>query len=221
MTQIVKKSYTFNDTKQRKIALSCSKKPPVLLRGIINGDFYCLNCLHSFRTKNKLESHKEIFENKDFCKVIMPSEDKILEFNQYQKSNKATSIICADPECFIEKTDACKNNSENSSTTKTGEHIPSGFSMSKLSSFKNIEHNHDAYRGKDCMEKLGESLKEYAMKYTLEEQQELYENAKICNICKQKTFTVPIQKKVTRINKNGKEITKNVTVCYYHASYKF
>ena len=104
----------------------------------------------------------------------MPSEDnKILEFNQYQKCDKATSIICADPECFIEKTDACKNNSENSSTTKAGEHIPSGFSMSKLSSFKNIEHNHDVYRGKDCMEKLGESLKKYAMKYTLEEQQEL------------------------------------------------
>ena len=82
MTQIVKKSYTFNDTKQRKIALSCSKKPPVLLRGIINGDFYCLNCLHSFRTKNKLESHKKVSENKDFCNFIMPSEDtKILEFN--------------------------------------------------------------------------------------------------------------------------------------------
>ena len=34
--------------------------------------------------KNKLESHKKVCENKNFCNVIMPSEDtKILEFNQY------------------------------------------------------------------------------------------------------------------------------------------
>ena len=54
------------------------KKLSTLLRRIT-----CLNCLHSFRTKNKLESHKKVCNNKDFCNVIMPSEDtKILEFNQ-------------------------------------------------------------------------------------------------------------------------------------------
>ena len=31
---------------------------------------------------------------------------------------------------LIEKIDGCKNNPENSSTTKVGEHIPSGFSKS-------------------------------------------------------------------------------------------
>ena len=39
-----------------------AKKLSLLLKGITsknNGDFYCLNCLHSFRTKNKLESHKK------------------------------------------------------------------------------------------------------------------------------------------------------------------
>ena len=30
-----------------------------------DGDFSCLNCLYSFRTKNKLESHKKVWENKD------------------------------------------------------------------------------------------------------------------------------------------------------------
>ena len=47
----------------------------------------------------------------------MPSQDtKILEFNQYQKSDKAPFIIYADLECIIEKIDGCKNNPENSST---------------------------------------------------------------------------------------------------------
>ena len=66
-------------------------------------DFYCLNCLHSFRTKNKLKSR--------FCNAIMPSEDtKILESNQYKKSDKARFIIYADLECIIEKINGCKNN---------------------------------------------------------------------------------------------------------------
>ena len=36
-------------------------------------------CPYSFATDKKIELHKKIFENKDFCNVIMPSEDtKIL-----------------------------------------------------------------------------------------------------------------------------------------------
>ena len=38
---------------------------------------------------------------------------KILEFNHYQKSDKATFIIYADLECIIQKIDGCKNNPEN------------------------------------------------------------------------------------------------------------
>ena len=49
----------------------------------------------------------------------MPSQyTKTLEFNQYQKSGKASFVIFADFEGIIEKIDGCKNNPENSSTTK-------------------------------------------------------------------------------------------------------
>ena len=47
--------------------------------------------------------------------------------------------VYADIECIIEKIDGCKNNPENSSTAKVSEHIPSGFSMSTISSFTSIE----------------------------------------------------------------------------------
>ena len=41
----------------------------------------------------------------------MPSEEtKILEFNQYQKCDKAPFLIYADLECIIEKIDEYKNN---------------------------------------------------------------------------------------------------------------
>ena len=46
--------------------------------------FFCLSCLHFFRTKNKLESLQNVCDNKDFCNTIMPSGDIIiLECNQY------------------------------------------------------------------------------------------------------------------------------------------
>ena len=70
----------------------------------------------------------------------MPSEDiRILEFNQYQKSDKGPFKVHADLECLVEKIDSCKNNPGNSSTIKVGKHIPSGFSMFTISSFKSIE----------------------------------------------------------------------------------
>ena len=65
--------------------------------------------------------------------------------------------------------------------------------MSAISLFKSIENKHDAYRGKDSMEKFCESLREHKMeilnfkkmKLSTKEQQESYENVKICYICKE------------------------------------
>ena len=63
---------------------------------------------------------------------------KILVFNQNQKSNKAPFMAYSDLECLIEKIDEYKDNLENSPTTKVAGNIPSGFSISEISSFKII-----------------------------------------------------------------------------------
>ena len=171
------------------------KKLLVLLRGIMSkhhSDFYCLNYLHSFATENKREPHKKFCENKDFCNV-MPSEDtEILEFNQYQKSDKAPFIIYVDLECLIEKIDGCKNNPENSSTTKVN--IFHEVSMVTISSFKSIN-EHDVYKTKDCMKTFCEFLRVYSieiinlkkkLKSLTKEQKISYQNANICYICNEK-----------------------------------
>ena len=71
-----------------------------LLRGVTsnhNGNFYCLNCFHAYTTKNKLEAHKKICENHDYCHVEMPNEDnKIIKYNQGEKSIISPFIIYAD-----------------------------------------------------------------------------------------------------------------------------
>ena len=47
-----------------------------LFKGITSNhkaDFYCLNCLHSFRTYNILKKHERFCENNDYCYVEMPT----------------------------------------------------------------------------------------------------------------------------------------------------
>ena len=46
-----------------------------LLKGITskhNDDSYCLNCFHSFVSKNSLEKHMKVCEDKDCCYIEMP-----------------------------------------------------------------------------------------------------------------------------------------------------
>ena len=46
-----------------KTPLFCCKKSSALLRGIISehdGDFYCLNCFHSFKIENKLKKNMKM-----------------------------------------------------------------------------------------------------------------------------------------------------------------
>ena len=56
-------------------------KLSALSRGITSNhssNFSCLNCLHSFRKKTKLESHKKVCENKEFYCVGMPCKKSYL-----------------------------------------------------------------------------------------------------------------------------------------------
>ena len=65
----------------------------------------------------------------------MPCEDNhVLEFNQYQKSDKVPFVLYVDLECLIENID--KKNPENSSTRKESGDITLSFPMSTISSFK-------------------------------------------------------------------------------------
>ena len=67
------------------MALSCCKNLPALFRGIIsnnNGDFYCLNFFHSYRTEKKLKKHEKVCNDHDYCYVETPDEDsKMLKYN--------------------------------------------------------------------------------------------------------------------------------------------
>ena len=99
---------------------------------------YCLFVEN--RKEISRKSLEKVSKNRDLCGILMPLEkDKILEFNQYMKSDKMAYIIYADMGSLIRKIDECAYNPESSSTTKIGEHIPCGYSMSTIWAFDHFE----------------------------------------------------------------------------------
>ena len=71
-----------------------------LFRGITSnnhGDFYCLNCLHSFRTNIALKKHERLCENNYYGSVEMPTKlNKVLKYNHSEKSLKTPFVIYVD-----------------------------------------------------------------------------------------------------------------------------
>ena len=161
-----------------------------LLRGITsrqNGDFYFLNCFHSFTTKSKLSKHEKICTDHDICFLKMPDDDsKILNYVPGKKSLKVSFIICADLECLLQKIESRQNNPKNSYTEKKAVHKASGYSLITCCSFDKSENERKYYRGKDCMKMFCDDLKEqvnkivnYEMKEMIpltNEEKESYEN---------------------------------------------
>ena len=86
--------------------LFCCKKFIYIFKRITskhNGDFYCLNCLHSFAAENKLKNHENVFENHECCYIDMPEKnDKVMKYNHGKKSKKASFIIDAKSESLLE-----------------------------------------------------------------------------------------------------------------------
>ena len=176
------------------------KSLPALFRRITgnnNGDFYCLIFFQSYTTENKLKKHKKVCENHDYCYVEMPAEDnKILKYNQREKSIKVPFIIYADLEALLEKMNTCHNNPEKSSTTKINKHTPSGYSLFTHCSFDTTKNMLDYYRGKNCMRHFCLDLSEHVTKIINYEKKEMIPLTKEekrshhiqskCFICKKK-----------------------------------
>ena len=189
------------------------------VRGNNNGDFYCLNCFHSYRTGNKLEKQKKICENHDYCHVEMPNKDnKIIKYNQGEKSIRSPFIIYAELECLLEKISTCYNNFEESSTTEINKHTPSGYSLFTHRSFDKTKNKLDYYRGDNCMEKFFKDLREHATKIIKHEKKKMIpltkkeeknrNKQKFCYICKKE------------FNTDDKKHHKVKDHCHYMGKYR-
>ena len=140
------------------------------------------------------------YDYHDYCHVEMPNEDnKIIRYNQGEKSIKSPFIIYADLEFLLEKISTCYNNPEESSTTEIKKHTPSGYSLFTHCSFDKTKNKLDYYRGVDCMEKFCKDSRVHATKIinyekkdmiSLTKKEEKHHNKqKVCYICKKEFNT--------------------------------
>ena len=179
------------------------KSLPALFRGIAsnnNGYFYCLNCFCSYRTENKLKKHKKVCENHDYYYVEMPGKDnKILKYNQGEKSMKVSFIIYTEFESLLEKMSTCHNNPEKSLTTKINKRTPSGYLLFTHCSFDTTKNRLDYYTGKNCMKNFCLDLREQATEIInyekkemiplTKEEKKMHRIQKKCYICKKRFST--------------------------------
>ena len=189
------------------------KSLPVLLglkTGNNHGDFYCLNYFRAYTTENKLESHKKVCENHDYCCIEMPNEDnKILKYNQGEKSMKVPFIIYADLEPLLEKTNTCYDSPEKPSTNKINKHAPSGYSLFTHCSFDITKNKLDYYRVEDCMKKFCLDLREHVTKIINYEKKKMmpltkkeeknHNKQKVCHKCRKEFNTDDSDKKYHKV----------------------
>ena len=93
------------------IVKSGEKSLSGLLRGVTsrnNGDFYCRNCLGSFRTKNACEDHFEACKDHDFCYVKMPEEGSTLRYQEGSKSIRVPFCNLCRYRMFFEVYSRCR-----------------------------------------------------------------------------------------------------------------
>ena len=120
----------------------------------------------------------------------MPKKDnKLLKYNQGEKSMKIPFIIYADLESLLEKMNTCYNNPGKSSTTKINKHT-----LFTHCSFDTTKNNLDYYRTKNCMKNFCLDLREHATKIINYEKKEIipltkeeknwHNMQKVCHICK-------------------------------------
>ena len=173
------------------------KKIPALLRGASSthdGDYYCLNCFHSYRTESSLKKHEELCVNNNFSLIKMPTEDKkYISSTPGKNTLKNPFIIYADFECLLYPLSTCDNTEENSFTIKENIHRPSGFSMLTSYAYDKSLNKPICYHGKDCLAKFSKALKDEVNKIIsikqkpmdplTDQEKESYPNAKTCFIC--------------------------------------
>ena len=136
-----------------------------------------------------------------------------------KKSLKNAFVIYADLECLLLKMNTCNNNRNKSYTTAKALNKPYGYSLLTSCSFDKSENKQTYYRGKDCMKRFYDDLKERVTRITnyemkpmdplTKEEEKSYKNQELCHTCEKEFCT-----------DNNKEMRKVRDHCHYTGKYR-
>ena len=126
-------------------------------------------------------------------------------------------------ECLLLKINTCDNDLNKSYTTAKALHKPSGYSLVKYCSFDKSKNEQTYFRGKNCMKKFCDDLKEHVnriinfemkpMTRLTDEEKESYENQQLCHMCEKEFCT-------DKYKKEYKLLSKVKDHCHYTRKYR-
>ena len=157
--------------------------------------YYCPYCAYKHKKTEKVEVHKKICQLNELTEVIMPEQGECVSFKNFEFTLRKPYVIYADFECRFEDVD--NNIGEN--TTQTNRHIPIGYCyrvVSDIDPAENRTYQYTAVSNDEdvslhfvdsiykTVQKLGEKHSVAKPMVITSEQQEEFENAKECWVCK-------------------------------------
>ena len=178
---------------------------------------YCMNCLNGFRRESAKDENYEYCSSNGHVKVNLPTEEeKWLKFHDGQYQFKVPFMLYADFESILKPVDEWYKEKMNRMkagrkgkapyTEKISKHVPSAWCVHSAFAYGDVPDSLKMYRGKDCVEKFVEYIKEEVKwlheKFPQKPMIELagalkreHEAAEKCHICL-KEFNDPKNKKV-------------------------
>ncbi len=176
-----------------------------------NKTYHCLNCLQSFFSQDNLNEHKTYCDKNECSKVVMPSDKPIknkkgkvvkdrndfIRFKNYQKMLKVPFVHYADFESYLTPVEGVVNSPDKSSTDVFQQHKPASFCLYRvcIDSKYNKVFKYDLSSDDivvDFLKVLKQSVDEATeiMEHTVpmsltKEQENEFQNAKQCHICKE------------------------------------
>ncbi|XP_070158058.1 uncharacterized protein [Polyergus mexicanus] len=124
-------------------------------------DVKVCECMHYFRTSNKLSAHSADCGRMNECGIILPTnDDKWLQFHNYGRKERLPFVVYADLECVLEKKE--EKRTSNTSIVQHYKVYSAGYYA--RCAFDDASSTYKAYRGEDCVSWFVKELYDIALR---------------------------------------------------------
>ena len=113
---------------------------------------FCLNCLQGFSLEESKDKHFEYCKDSEAVRIEMNEEGSFVEFHDGQNQFKVPFAMYADFEAILKPIEGLNTNPEASYTKELNQRICSGFCVSSVFAYGEVENPLKLYRGEDCVE---------------------------------------------------------------------
>ena len=125
--------------------------------------YFCNNCLQGFTLESSRDEHQVYCgEDNETVRVEIPHKGSTVEFYDGQKQFKVPFTMYADFEANLETIQGPNPDPKQPYTSKVNQHIPSGWFVYSKFAYGEVKDPLKLYRGKDCVEKCCDYIKEEA-----------------------------------------------------------